>query len=34
MSLRSVRLPPDLSAVNDSNIVRTMYNCVEEGPEN
>ena len=32
MSFRSVRFPPDLSAINDSSMVRTMYNWVELGP--
>lgn len=32
MSFLNVFLPPDLSAINDSNIVRTMYNCVDDGP--
>lgn len=33
MSFRKVLLPPDLSAMSDSSIVLTMYNCVEDGPK-
>ena len=32
MSFLSVLLPPDLSAIKDSSIVRTIYSWVDEGP--